>query len=239
MQYAPPVDRPTVVQNVVASAAALQDEKARMRDRFDVCRQPLPMELEVGDTVYKLRPGRTGIFLPGHIGETGEFAVPELAPYFVGRGRNVDQGYADWLNQVHSRFQELYSKRPFEMTREEAEIWGALENVIDVPTYRLTTPLTIRQIGKVTRCRPFPEQVEWEDGQKEAVRLDQMPGEFAAYKSGQPFEAIVLRDPVDFHLIKVADVRRTRNLPSMTPEEFEGLLHRIPTSASLPDADWD
>ena len=48
----------------------------------------------------------------------------------------------------------------------------------------------IRQIGKVVP--PAPEQIEWEDGHRERVRLDQMPGEFVTYKPGQTFEAIVV-----------------------------------------------
>jgi hypothetical protein len=238
MQIALPIDRPSIVRNVLSSAAG-RDERSREDDRFDVSRQPLPTELAVGDTVYRSRSGIIGVFLPGHIGAQGKFAVPELVPYFVGRGRNFEQGFADWLNQVHSRFQDLYYKRPFEMTREEAEVWAALESVIDVPAYKIYTPLRIRQAGKVVGYRAYPERIEWEDGQKESVRLDQMPGQFAAYKAGQPFEAVVLRDPVDFRLIRVTDVRRTSGLPMMKRDEFDGLISRIPTTASLPDADWD
>jgi hypothetical protein len=239
MQYAPPVDRPQQLQNVVSSVAGTRDDRAIKEDRFDVSRRFLPKEIKVGDTTYELRSQLVGTFLPGHIGRDGEFAVPEFFPYFVGRGHNSDQAFMDWRDQIHSRFQELYSKRPFEMTAQEAEIWQTLESIIDVPTFRKTTALTIRQIGKVTRCRPFPEQIEWEDGHKEAVRLDQMPGEFATYKPGQPFEAVTVRDPVDLHLVKVSHVRRIESLPQFSAADREALLREIPTTASLPVADWD
>ncbi len=179
-----------------------------------------------------------GTFLPGPIGKQGEFTVPQFSPYFTGRGRNFDEAFLNWRDQVHGQFQELYSKRPFEMTNQEAELWQTLESLIDVPTYKNTTPLTIRQIGKVTRCRPLPEQIQWEDGHKEAVRLDQMPGEFATYKSGQPFDAIVVRDPVNLTLIKVTHIRRTGSLPMVTPTEQEALLREIQTMSSLPEGHW-
>ena len=239
MQYAPPVDRSPQMQNIVASVAAFRDDRAIREDRFDVSRRYLPKELEVGDTIYPLRSQFVGTFLPGHIGRPGEFAVPQFLPYFVGKGRNSDEAFVDWRDQLHARFQKLYSKRPFELTEQEAEIWRTLESLIDVPTYRNTTHLMIRQIGKVVRCRPFPEQIEWEDGHKESVRLDQMPGEFATYKPGQPFEAIVARDPSDLRLVKVGHVRRISPLPRPSAAEVEALLREVPTTSSLPVADWD
>jgi hypothetical protein len=103
----------------------------------------------------------------------------------------------------------------------------------------LTTPLTLRQIGRVAvRAYALPGSIEWEDGSRELVRLDQMPGEFVGYLPDQHFEAVVVRDPVDFHLLKVTQIQRVEPLPRMSPEEFQDLLRRIPTTRSLPEADW-
>lgn len=66
-----------------------------------------------------------------------------------------------------------------------------------------------------------------------------MPGEFMTYNPGQTFEAVVSRDPGDFHLLAVTHIRRIGSLPRMRKEEFEELLHAVPTTESLPDADWD
>jgi hypothetical protein len=102
----------------------------------------------------------------------------------------------------------------------------------------LTTPLTLRQIGQVAvRACSLPGSIEWEDGSREQVRLDQMPGEFADYPLGQHFEAVVVRDPVDFRLLKATQIQRIEPLPRMSPEEFQDLLRRIPTTRSLPEAD--
>lgn len=239
MQYAPPVNRPPIL-NVVASVSAVPNpEEDRFGDRFDVGQHFLPDVLEIGDTRYPLRSQFFGRFFPGGIASDGQFAIPQLAAYFVGKGRTFDDAFVDWKNQIHGAFQELYSKRPFEMTADELELWQTLECVIDVPTYRNTMPLTIRQIGKVTQCRPLPQQVEWEDGHKESVRPEQMPAEFAGYKAGQPFEAMVVREPVNLQLLKVSYVKRIKPLPRMTEDEREALLRNTTSTASLPNADWD
>ena len=239
MLYAPPVDRPPILRVVARSITDEWDERSVREDRFDVTKLQLPAWVEVGETVYRLKAKAAGTFFPGAIGEDGEFIVPEFLPDFVGRGRSITTALQDWRDQVHCRFQEIYAMRPFEMTERDWATWRLLESQIDVGTYRDSTPLTVRQLGRVIRARPRPEQIQWEDGHKEVVQLDQMPGEFATYKPGQPFAAIVLRDPVDFHLIKVSHVQRTGNLPEMSAKEFDALVRAIPTTATLPDADWD
>ena len=203
-------------------------------------RQLIPSPLKVGDTTYLFRSQIEGTYYPGHRGTNGDFVVPEFFPDFVGRGRSFNEAFLDWRDQVHSRFQDLYSKRPFEMTSPEKATWQVLESQINVNAYRTTTPLTVRQIGKVAaRVRPRPELIEWEDGHKEKVRLDQMPGEFAAYQPGQSFEAIVARDPIDFQLLKVTHIHRIKSLPRMTPQEFGDLISSVPTTSTLHDADWE
>jgi hypothetical protein len=241
MLYAPPVDRLPAME-MVRSIAATWDERAAElianEDRFDVMKRPFD-QLEVGQTVYEFRSRVMGTFVPGRSGADGEFTVPEFFPEYVGRGRNDEAAFRDWRDQIHARFQELYPKRPFEMTEPEKTAWACLERQIDVAAYRLRTPLTVRQKGKVLRARPFPDRIEWEDGLSEEVKLDQMPGDFVTYKPGQPFEAIVARDPVDFRLLKVTYVQRAHARPRISSDEVCGLINSIPTSRSLPDADWD
>ena len=212
----------------------------RLENRFDVTRRTISGRLEIGRTSYPLRSTFLGFFRPGKGDELGEFSVLEFGPEFNGSGANIDDAYVDWRNRVHCRFQELYAKRPFEMTDDERKVWRNLERRIDVAVYRNTTPLNVKQVGKVgAYLRPLPSQIVWEDGRKERVRPDQMPGEFMTYSPGQPFEAIVSRNPVDFQLIEVVSIRRTSATPRMRPEEFDELRQAIPTTASLPETDWD
>jgi hypothetical protein len=69
----------------------------------------------------------------------GDFVVPEFFPEFVGRGSSLNEAFLDWRNDVHRRFQDLYSKRPFEMTGPEKAVWQLLESQINVNAYRTTT----------------------------------------------------------------------------------------------------
>lgn len=258
MHYAPPMARPPIPR-VMATGRAMMRGMAQLgpgvatdgcnsgfdaerdADRlgFDVTRRPIPSQLKIGDTTYPLRSPLIGTFHPGRGGAEGEFIVPELYPDFIGRGKHLNAAFLDWRNQIHSSFQSLHAKRPFEMTASERETWRLLEGHIDVAAYRLAAPLVVRQIGKVAQARPYPNLIQWENGPREAVRLDQMPGAFATYRPGQPFEAIVERDPTDFHLLKVSYIQRAKSPPRMSPEEISDLLNIISTTSSLPDADWD
>jgi hypothetical protein len=240
MLYAPPIDRPPALHNVASLMAATRDERTTMEDRFDVTRRHIPSPLILGDTVYSLRSQLLGTFYPGHSSVDGEFVVPQLFPEFVGRGRHSEEAFLDWRNLIHCQFQVLYAKRPFEMTDQEKATWQLIESQIDVTAYRTNSPLMVRQIGKVgARVRPHPEVIEWENGSKENVRLEQMPGEFATYRPGQPFEAIVSRDAVDFHLLKVTHIQRIRPLPWISGDDFKTLIESIPTTKSLPAAVWE
>jgi hypothetical protein len=238
MFYAPPLDRPPALHSMASFVAATRDERAAKEDRFDVTRRHIPSPLVVGDSAYPLCSDLVGTFSPGQHGKNGEFVVPAFFPQFVGRGRGFDDAFLDWQSRVHSRFQDLNAKRPFEMTTDETAIWQLLESQIDVNAYNRKTPLTVRQIGRVAEVRPFPRVIEWENGRRESVRLEQMPGEFAAYKSGQPFEAVVVRDPVDFRLLKVPYIKRVKSLLRISADELNDLNQSIPTTHTLPNADW-
>jgi hypothetical protein len=238
MLYAPPIDRSPAMRSVASLVTATRDYQSETEDRFDVTRRHIPSPLEVGDTVYSLRSQLLGTFYPGRFHVDGVFVVPELFPVFIGRGRNSHDAFLDWRDQVHCQFQILFAKRPFEMTSSEKETWHLLDSLFDVTAYRASTPLTVRQIGKVLQLRPYPKVIKWDNGKREEVRLDQMPAEFAAFKSGQPFVAIVVRDPTDFRLLKVTHIERIPSLPLLSTDEFNELIEAIPTSKSLPSVEF-
>ena len=148
------------------------------------------------------------------------------------------ESYLDWRDRVHEAFQDLYRKRPFEMTEREQEQWRALQDAIDVVGYRNETPIVVRQIGKVSRAR-LPRQITWIDGKTETVALDDLPGEFASYKPGQPFEADVERDPLTWRLRKVRHVQRIHSIPPMAQAELQRFWATMPGTSSLPTSDRD
>ena len=240
MNYAPSAANDAMTSAIPAEKGlakrAFMDDFAGARD---ITRASIVGELVFGKTVYPLRRAVEGRFRPASDDQRSTFYVDAFGSEFLGYGSNMDEAAHDWREQVHCRFQELVAKRPFEMSAAEKTTWQRLKTVIDVAVYRNTTPLTVRQIGKVAaRARPRPEFIEWEDGQKDRVRLERMPAEFAAYKPGQPFEAVVERDPVDFRLRKILYVRRISSSPRLSTNDIECLLQSFATTKSLPEADW-
>jgi hypothetical protein len=196
-------------------------------------------EIQVGETMYRLRKPVQGLFISNR-GRGWEFWVGGFAPSFVGQGSNAEESFDQWRDQVHETFQQLYGKRPFEMNSDEQSQWEILQNMIDVVGYQNETPLLVRQLGHVTQARPEPRQITWTDGRKETVRLDVMPGEFAAYKPGQWFEAIVERDPLTWHLRRVRYVQRTATLRRLSQALLASYWSSLPTTKSLPESkrDW-
>ncbi len=195
--------------------------------------------LRFGETEYHLRRPVEGSFYPGVGQELGEFCVRELGSPIVGKGRTPERAYQDWLEHFHVEFQRLYAMRAFEMDDSERQIWRDIEDKVDVARYRMEQPLIVRQQGTVVRARPYPEMVRWEDGTREKIVLRRMPGEFATYKPGQPFEAIVHRDPLSHQMIKVDYVKRLFTAPEPSDAESKLIWDSLPTSGSLPDTAWD
>lgn len=191
-------------------------------------------ELRVGGVNYPLRRPCLTTFVPG----AKEFFVEGFSPLFVGHGTTPKAAREDWLLTVHAAFQELSSLRPFEMTPRDELRWKVLSSRIDVTVYRNQTPIQIRQFGIVSKARPHPVQVQWENGQREAIRLKQVSPEFVTYKAGQPFEAIVSRDPLTFQLLRIVHIERRPTPARLSNAEEAELLASIGSSKILPVAEW-
>lgn len=192
--------------------------------------------ISVGATKYPLRRPLNAIFIPGQ----GELVVEGLSPLFFGNGDTEEIAMRDLQEAIHLKFQELIAKRPFEMSDTEAQMWEILTDLIDVTVYRNTTLLRQRAFGRVLEARPTPQRVEWDGGQREAISLDQVDApDFVTYKPGQPFEAVVLRDPVTFKLARIVHVERKSEPSRMTPSEEAELLEEIGSSKQLEETEWD
>jgi hypothetical protein len=189
-------------------------------------------EISIGETRYRLREPLCGKFLPGE-SVPCEFWVDRFSPTFVGKGIHAQDAYRDWRDQVHEAFQDLYRRRPFELTSEDRARWNVLESLIDVVSYRNETPMVVRQIGKVSQARPLPRKVTWIDGRSDYVSLELMPPEFASYRPGQPFEADVERDPRTGRLLRVRYVRRIKAIPPMSDSELQTFWDSLPGTTGL------
>lgn len=89
--------------------------------------------------------------------------------------------------------------------------------------------LKVRQVGKVVQVQ---ELIEWEDGSKQYVSLQEVPTDFLTYPVGQRFEAIVIRDLSDMSFICIECInKKSLKIQYLNPEEIQ-------TIKCLPSGDW-
>lgn len=208
------------------------------KGHFDVNIRCRIDEICVGETRYPLRNSLQGFFLPDYSGGEGEFRVSGL-PSIVARGSDIADAMKNWKDQLHTEFQELISKRPFEMSSSERAMWQMLSDRIDIAQYRNIHLVKLRQFGRVEDARPGHHRIVWENGDSHRVLLDEMPAEFATYKPGQPFEAIVVYHPRSMRFVKVEYVSKAVKAPRLSDDQRQNIWDSMQTSAELPDADWD
>ena len=205
-------------------------------DFFDVLRREI-RAFHIGRASYQLRTPLLAAFYPRIDGEVGRMNVAPSWLSIVGSGRTLDEAWQDWANRFHVRFQTLLAKRPWEMDANEKSEWEKIEQMVDVPAYRRETPYVVRQIGWLTRRRPIPDHIRWENGRQERVDLMQMPPEFAALHEEDRFEAEVERQAVTGRLIRAVVVRR---LPPLHQTGDDGKMWSLlPTTAEASAVDWD
>ena len=205
----------------------------------DILRRTLEVVI-VGEAKYRLRNPLTLTFYPYVSEGVGELipepdkAGPE-EPNITGLGMTYEEALEDWTAKLHVQVQGLLAKRPWEMTPEESKEMASIERMIDIPAYHRETPCKYRQIGSVTRCRPMPDRIRWEDGLVEHVNLHQMPPEFATFLNGQRFEAITSRDPMNGHLLGVVYVGKLDRLKKVPAERW----NKVQTFLEAPEVGWD
>jgi hypothetical protein len=171
------VDRLEPVLQSVCAASLDERLAERTRISVDVTRRSLSI-IRFGRTTYHLRQPAQGVFAPSPTGTVGgEFVVEGFDRAIIGSGSKPDDAYNDWVTKFHTTFQRLFVMRPFEMNDADGHVWGLIEGLIDVERYRASQPLVVRQVGKVSRARPYPQVITWEDGTRERVHLKRMPGE--------------------------------------------------------------
>ncbi|MBS0210427.1 MAG: hypothetical protein JSS27_15900 [Planctomycetes bacterium] len=219
----------------VSSIDGTMDVSFRQYFESDIVRSILN-DLRIAGVTYPLRRPCPASYIPG----VGEFLVEGFSPVFVGRGATIEEARSDWLLAVHAGFQELISKRPFEMAPSDVRRWHVLTSQIDVTVYRNQTPILVRQFGKVTQARPYPQQIQWENGEREAISVEQVESpDFITFKPGQPIEAVVARDPLNFHLLRIVHIERRSTPSRLLPTEEAELLESIGSSQHLPPAGWE
>jgi hypothetical protein len=224
----------------IASARSFFQERMQIRQTadvfdLDVTRSTID-RLNVGNVSYPLREPLKAIFIPGR----GEFLVDGLSPPFVGRGATQQTAFLDWRDNLHYKFQELISARPFEMNDADVRTWNILSDHIDIAVYRNQVPIQVAQFGKVTKVRPYPCEITWENGQCDTISLDQVRSpDFVTFKAGQPLEAVIARDPITFDLVAILHIERRKTPSRLGINEEVALLSEIGSNSVLKESDWD
>jgi hypothetical protein len=126
------------------------------------------------------------------------------------------------------------------MSDDDRATWRLIGSYVDVTVYRNSIPIQVRQYGRVLRARPYPTQVAWDDETKERVSLEIVDSpDFVTYKPGQPFEAVVARDPITFELLRIVHIERTCPPGRLDSEEEQQLLDEIGSTSKLEEVGWD
>jgi hypothetical protein len=191
-------------------------------------------DFSVGSTTYVFLKPIQRCDIPGMDGWISYFRA--LTQY-SGKGQTAEEAFEDLKINIHTDFQQLHRKRPFEMSKEESARWSSLASVIDVFEYKITTPVVVREIGQVSygmRSRPY--RIKWITGENYLIEPEKVPGDLMACITSEWIEAVVKRDPVSNQVLEIESINRIRfRIPTET--EIRRFWGNIP-SADLPRSDW-
>lgn len=162
----------------------------------------------------------------------------DLESSIVGKGDTFVSAEDDFTKQLHTVFQRLYRKRPFEMDARELRQWQRLVNIIDVHHYRTTTPIVVQEIGQISYGRiSRPYRVKWLTGYNYIIDPSKVPPDLMSLKTGQYIEAVVKRDPVTHKELEIVSIKSISfRLPN--EKEAKTMWDEMP-AAELPEGGWD
>ncbi len=219
-----------VLWNTLAEEAEREFEQA---DRKVV-------DLPVGPVTYQLRRP-----LKAHISPSAdhgwEFSFDQFEPRFIGKGDSIAAAHRDFLNQIHSAFQSMVRMRPFQMDNTQSADWQMLESLIDVNRYWDSVPVALLETGVVSGITADGWEIVWLDGERrELIPIERTHPEFAAFKEGQWFEALVERQPKTYQLQKLRYVRSIEPIRDMSEDEFLQWVDSLPRGDDVPKSgtDW-
>jgi hypothetical protein len=190
----------------------------------------------VGGVSYPLRR----MFVGRYYRFLEQLIVDGVSPLIVGRGTSESTAKEDFCLQIHCAIQDLLGKRPFELSNQDKQLLAIIDRFVDLTVLRNTQPIQVRQYGKVTRARPYPEEIEWENGTKDIVPVSVvLTPEYVTYKPGQPVEALVERDPMTFRLRRIVHIKKCKASRIRSNSEDQEFMLSIGSSGTAKaDPDW-
>jgi hypothetical protein len=191
-------------------------------------------EIKFGATSYPLRKTTRLRLLPDVASGRYKYLMQGI-PTIIGSGITPQAALDDFSEVFHCRFQELLAKRPFELDEAERRQWYELGGTVDVESYRRSVPIRVRQFGQVIDARPGYRSVRWEGLKgRHRVDLSNYPDDFASYKAGQPFEAIVLLDSQNGKMQRVVHVARRSQPKVLSDAESNTRVNGLKSSEDQP-----
>lgn len=171
------------------------------------------LDLRIGTTTYQLTKLVRVNWMPA---EQGWVCYIDGLIGYVGRGATRQEAFGELKAQIHTDFQTLQRKRPFEMSQSQRDKWLELTSVIDLLHYKTTTPVMTREIGQVSFGRiSRPYRIKWVSGRNYMIEVDKVPGELMSCAPGQWVEAVATRDPVSHRILAIESIRKISfRLPS-------------------------
>ncbi len=172
----------------------------------------LMREIEVGKTKYRLLSPI--ITLISYDPDKKNWECRNLSRKFDYIGVSNDSqedAIAEFKNQVHVRFQQLYSKRPFEMTEKEYDEWIKIANIIDLLHYKTTTPIETHEIGCISYGKlSYPYRIKWLTDENYIIDPSKVPDKLISCKTGQWIEAVVKRDPITHQVHSISSIKKIK-----------------------------
>ena len=190
----------------------------------------------VGGVSYPLRRA----FVGRYYRYLEQLIVDGVSPLIVGRGASENEAKEDFCLQIHSTIQDLLGKRPFELSNRDKQLLTIIDRFVDVTVFRNTQSIQVRQYGKISKARPYPEEIEWENGTKDLVPVSLViTPEYVNYKPGQPVEAVVERDPMTFRLRRIVHISKCKATRSWSNhDEIEFMASIGSSSTAKADPNW-
>ena len=202
---------------------------------------------QVGDVAYRVNHSLHGQYEPPLNQSSGRFFASELLRLkgkidgieFIGRGKSIVLARKDWEFEVDRAIQRLLSLQDFERNENESYAWSVLGSHFDLTAIRYSAPLKIRAFGQLEGIRGNRYFVRWLDGKKTKFFRQHIPSELVGFRTGQSFEAIVLRDARTFKPLGISAAFPMKALPNVTEDEAMELFGPKAGRASSSQLDWD
>jgi|GEM_PF-2496980 len=196
-------------------------------------------EVRVGDCNYKAVRPMVGLYEPPMFDRPGRFFVSELAPEIMGRGKTLDLARKNWKLSLDAAIQGLLSKVDFELDVDDRKLLEKLQIFFDWNQVRYSEPLKTMTYGTLEKRRGEKLGVRWIDGSFTTLRRHQIPANMVGFKVGQPFDAVLLRDPRSNVILKIESVFPAKELPILTTLQADEIFGVRKDRCEFKELDWD